>query len=762
MELPERAPLLLRVLPLALGIWLEDRLELAALWGALLALVGLGLWRLRARGRFVRLGETLLGFGLGVFALGLRLHAPVPEIASLPVALTALEAPLATPTGCRLSVYVHGERPGRALLRGKDETCRLVPGERALARLRLERVRPPTNPGAPDTRRRLARRGLRRMAEVENGALTRLAPAPRGVAALLERARRAIGATLDPPQAPARRSGALLRALASGDTSRLDDRLRDVFSASGTTHLLSVSGTHVVFVVWLVQAAVVFGLRRVRWLPAVRSARAVGLTIGVATGLGYAALCGLGPPTLRAAAMAFAAGIALLGGRRAAAWNALALAALVVLAFDPAALFEASFQLSFVAVLGLLLWRPPAGLLRGSLHVSLAAGLATAPLAAAIGAPLPAGWLLANALAVPYFSALVVPLALAAGILGGRPEWLVALARVASELGIRLLEVCASPDLLAGPRDPVALALLLATIGFGLRALALRRRALSLALLAVACIIAVGMRTTENRSVAWPSLLFLDVGHGDAVLLRSGQHAWLVDAGTRFGGFDAGRAIVRPALRAEGVHRLDALIVSHADIDHSGGAEAVLAALPVGELWLTRETLGARALRRLRVAAARRGVPVRVVAAGDVFESRELTLRALWPPANDLAPSTNASSLVLRVEAPGACALLTGDAPAAVERVLARAPQPCAVLKLGHHGSLTSSDPLFLDAFAPEIAIASAGRRPRSPLPHARVRERLRARSISLWQTRRNGALEIVLAPTGPWVVPWLTRSFRD
>jgi beta-lactamase superfamily II metal-dependent hydrolase len=75
---------------------------------------------------------------------------------------------------------------------------------------------------------------------------------------------------------------------------------------------------------------------------------------------------------------------------------------------------------------------------------------------------------------------------------------------------------------------------------------------------------------------------------------------------------------------------------------------------------------------------------------------------------------------------------------------------------------VTSSDPLFLDAFAPEIAIASAGHRPRSPLPHERVRERLRARSISLWQTRRNGALRIVLAPTGPWVVPWLTRSFRD
>jgi competence protein ComEC len=761
-EFPERAPLLHLVLPLALGIWLEDRLELAPLYGALLALIGLGLWRLRARGRFVRLGEALLGLGLGAFALALRLHAPVPVVASVPVVLTALDAPLVISNGCRLSVYVHGARPGRALLRGVGATCELVPGEHALARLRLARVRPVTNPGAPDTRKRFARRGLRRTASVEDGALARIAPAPRGAAAALERARRAIGATLDPLDAPPLRSGALLRALATGDTSRLDEPLRAIFSVSGTTHLLSVSGTHVVFVVWLVQAAVAFGMRCARWLPAVRGARTVGLAIGVAAGLGYAALCGLGPPALRAAAMAFAGGLALLGGRRAAAWNALALAALVVLAFDPAALFEASFQLSFAAVLGLLLWRPPAGLLRGSLHVSLAAGLSTAPLAAAIGAPLPAGWLLANAVAVPFFSALVVPLALAGGVLGGWPEWLVALARATAELGIRLLEVCASPDLLAGPRDPVVLALLLAVAGFGLRALALGRRSLSLALLAAALVISPGVFRTENRSVVLPSLLFLDVGHGDAVLLRAGHHAWLVDAGTHFAGFDAGRAIVRPALRAEGVQRLDALIVTHADLDHSGGAEAVLAALPVGELWLTRETLAAHALRRLRVAAARRGVPVRVVAAGEVFEAPGVTLRALWPPADNAATSTNASSLVLRVEAPGTCALLTGDAPAAVERALARTPQPCAVLKLGHHGSATSSDPVFLDAFAPEIAIASAGHRPRSPLPNARVRERLRARSISLWLTRRDGALRIVLAPTGPLVVPWLTRSFRD
>ena len=97
-----------------------------------------------------------------------------------------------------------------------------------------------------------------------------------------------------------------------------------------------------------------------------------------------------------------------------------------------------------------------------------------------------------------------------------------------------------------------------------------------------------------------------------------------------------------------------------------------------------------------------------------------------------------------------------------MERALVQTPQRCAVLKLGHHGSATSSDPAFLDALGPELVIASAGRRPRAPLPHARVLERLRARQISVFQTRRDGALRVVLARPGPLVVPWLPRPFRD
>jgi len=738
--------------PFAAGVVVADVSELAPAWCGLAALLGLGLWA------FARPGESLLGAVLGALALSLRLHAPVPEVEPGPVAVTLLEAPRALEGGCRVTVWIHGRRAGRALLLGRGATCGMLPGQEALVRVSLEPFRPASNPGASDSPRRQQRRGVSRLARLEGEAAAPVGSEPGGPAAWLEGARRRVAERLDPAELPSR-GGALLRALAVADQSRLDESLRAAFADSGTTHLLSVSGTHIVWVFWLSRVCVVFALGRSRFLPLVRAARSAGMAAGAAAGLGYAFLCGLEAPALRSAAMAGAAAFALVGGRPAAGWNALALAALLVLGFDPAALSDVSFQMSFAAVAGLLVWRPPPGPVRGLAHASLAAGLAAAPLAAGLGASLPVGWLLANALAVPYFGVAVVPPALLAGAVGGE---LAAVTRALAELGVRGLELLATPDLLAGPHDRVAVAALLAALVFGARGLVQRR--VGLAALA-GCAAAVSLALawpSENGKVTRPEVTFLDVGHGDAVLVRAGPRAWLVDAGSRARGFDAGRAVVLPALRALGVRRLDALALTHADLDHVGGAAAVLAGLPVGELWVTRETLAAPALRRLRGLAAGRGVPVRIVAAGDELGAESLGIRALWPPPDFAAPTTNAGSLVLRIAAAGGCALLGGDAPAAVERRLTRPLARCDVLKLGHHGSATSSDGGFLDALDPVVAIASAGRRPLAPLPHASVRARLRGRAISLWETRRDGALRIELGRPGPVVRPWLAARWSD
>ncbi|HXZ83994.1 MAG TPA: competence protein ComEC, partial [Myxococcota bacterium] len=160
--------------------------------------------------------------------------------------------------------------------------------------------------------------------------------------------------------------------------------------------------------------------------------------------------------------------------------------------------------------------------------------------------------------------------------------------------------------------------------------------------------------------------------------------------------------------------------------------------------------------------ASARGVPERVLAAGDALGGVGLALRVLWPPDRLRPASTNQGSLVLRAESPRGCALLGGDAPAEVERALAPALAPCDVLKLDHHGSATSSAESFLDALQPVVAVASAGRRPRAPLPHPAVRARLAARSISLFETWRDGALEVALERPGPLVRAWLSPRWED
>jgi competence protein ComEC len=757
-------PLLRLLLPFALGIAWADARAPDPCAAALLAALGALLWRGRAAGRGARAGELGLGLGLGALALGLRLAAPAAAPGEESVALRLLEAPRGDARGCSAAAWLGGARPGRVKLDLPPAECGLLPGAMAVARLELRELRGVRNPGGTDARRRAARRAIHARARLLGSALVRLDPAPRGPAAGLERARRRLAAALDPAAQPTR-AGALLRALVLGDTSRLDAGVRDAFARSGTAHLLSVSGLHVAWVLAVTQICVGWVLRRAPWLAWLRRARALALLAGLVAALGYAALTGAAVPALRSAAMALAAAVAIAAGRHPASWNALAAAALVVLASDPAALFEAPFWLSFAAVAGLLAWRIPAGRAASLVHSTCAASLATAPLLAGLGLPLPAGSLLANALLVPWVGVALVPAGLVAAIhgalAGSSDDLLLRGLRALAERAIRAAQALESRDVLAAARHPVLLALGLSGLGFAARARSLGARgggsavAIALAGVLVAAQLALGPANVPRAARA----LFLDVGHGDAVLLQSGARAWLIDAGGRAGPWDAGRYVVLPALRALGVRRLDALVVTHGDLDHAGGAGAVLSSLPVGELWLTPPLLRHPEGLALREQAAARGIPLRVVARGDRLGSAQLELDVLWPPADARERGSNAASLVLRARTEELCLSLPADAPADVERGLAADHGACDVLKLSHHGSGTSSDPAWLDALEPRLAIASAGERRRAPLPHPGVARRLAERRVRLAETRRCGALELSLDSRAFRVRSWAEPS---
>jgi competence protein ComEC len=248
-----------------------------------------------------------------------------------------------------------------------------------------------------------------------------------------------------------------------------------------------------------------------------------------------------------------------------------------------------------------------------------------------------------------------------------------------------------------------------------------------------------------------PRIAFLDVGQGDATLVQGRSGTVLVDAGAAVpGGPDLGRVAVRPALGALGVRRLDLLVVSHADLDHRGGLPAVLEAFPVGAVWMPAGRLGEPGLALLADTARRRGVPVLEAGAGDPEAAvGDLRVQALWPPRDGARRSANAGSLVLRVAVAGRRVLLPGDLEAAAELGLLGTGADLAadVLKLPHHGSRTSSSPVFLAAVDPALAVASAPCAGRFGMPHAEVRARVVERGAPLWWTGRDGAVLVGLAP---------------
>jgi competence protein ComEC len=237
----------------------------------------------------------------------------------------------------------------------------------------------------------------------------------------------------------------------------------------------------------------------------------------------------------------------------------------------------------------------------------------------------------------------------------------------------------------------------------------------------------------------------LDVGQGLSVLARTEKHALLYDAGPAFNAFsDSGSRVILPYLRGEGIAALDALVVSHDDRDHSGGAASVLEAMPVGVLWSSLSPDHA-----LLAASAWRAPCV----AGRKWLWDGVSFEFLHPraeaPAGRAARANN-QSCVLRIEGPGGRVLLTGDIERAAERELLRnAPRllPAEALLVPHHGSATSSTPEFVKQVAPRHAVFAVGHRNRFGHPREDVLARYREAGSELLRTDTGGAIQLRFAP---------------
>ncbi|MFD1732301.1 ComEC/Rec2 family competence protein [Deinococcus malanensis] len=239
-------------------------------------------------------------------------------------------------------------------------------------------------------------------------------------------------------------------------------------------------------------------------------------------------------------------------------------------------------------------------------------------------------------------------------------------------------------------------------------------------------------------------MVFLDVGQGDATLIRLPQLTMLVDAGGSVrSNYDVGERTVVPALRAMGVRKLDVAVATHADTDHIEGLSSVLRHLPVGELWIGQRKTDDPLLGELLGVAAQRGVPVREVRRGDRVQADGATLTVLWPPGHVWSTEDNENSVALDLESGGWRMALLGDLPSDTEAALGLG--QLKVLKAAHHGSRHSTGAGLLQQTAPADTVISVGRNTYGH-PHPDVLERLQQAGSRVWRTDQAGTVR--------WPVP--------
>ena len=542
-----------------------------------------------------------------------------------------------------------------------------------------------------------------------------------------------------------------LSALLLGRTADLDRGMVASYRRGGVYHLLVVAGLHVALAAGLALAL----LRRAGVEGRARDA------ILLAVVAAFVVLAGANPPAARAGIGIGVYLLARLAQRPVTAAQTIGLSALVLFGAAPEEIFSVGAVLTFAAVSGIALFTAPLRRLFpenpewlfGGLAVSLAAQIGTAPIVFWRFNVVAAGAWLTTPLVIPLAGGMIALGAALLGLLACGIQWAPLLWLFA--LGSRTLEWIA--DRAAGmallrptPALPGILAVLALVAAAGFAPSRLRRPA---AVGAALLFLVLAFGPAERGPERGFSIEALDVGQGDALLLRWSRHALLIDGGGPFDldARDFGRTRLVPKLLDRGVLRLDALLVTHPHPDHALGAFAVLEELPVGQLWRNAgEDEGELYLRLTRAAAARH-VPVVPLEAGKAARWRDarLSVRSSGGRLRKL-DGINNQSVVAVFERDGARALLMGDAGAPTERDLIDAGSDVSarVLKVGHHGSRTATSAQFLASVAPKAALLSCGRENRFGHPAPETLATLAARRVSVFRTDLLSDVRLTLEPS--------------
>lgn len=554
---------------------------------------------------------------------------------------------------------------------------------------------------------------------------------------VVERARASIAARFD--RVLGERAG-VLKALAIGEQSDIPASQWELFLRTGVNHLLSISGLHITMLAALCGAAVYALWRCTPSLLQRLAARRAALAAGLLMALAYSLLAGFSVPTQRTLFMLAAIVLALWRGRSVAASQILAFALLVVVVIDPLAVLSPGFWLSFGAVAALLYaaGRPlrRARRISAALRAQLAISIALVPILIMLFQQISLVAPLANLVAIPLVSLVVVPITLLAVVLP--IDLLLLTAQALTDYLIVMLGWLDAWPYAVWTQAKIPLwVMVIAMLGIFLL---LAPRGWPARWLGLVYLLPMFfyLPPRPEPGAMWVSVL--DVGQGLAVQVQTASHAMLYDTGPAYDTeSDAGGRLIVPQLRGSGVRELDALVISHNDLDHSGGAGSVLRALPARSI-LTSLPVEHDIARRPQHRSCQRG---------QQWHWDGVTISVLGPAPESYADALiadNDRSCVLRFDTRSGSLLLAGDIEREAEAELVSSQQmalAATAVIVPHHGSRTSSTEPFLDAVAPRLAIVTAGYRNRYGHPKPDVIARYVERGSKVVRTDLDGAIEL-------------------
>jgi len=529
----------------------------------------------------------------------------------------------------------------------------------------------------------------------------------------------------------------VIQALVMGDDSAIDVTIWQVLLRTGITHLMSISGLHITMLSGLAFVLILTVWRILPsctlWLPARKAATFAGLLVG----LSYALIAGFSVPTQRTFYMLMVVALALWSGKQFRIEQILAVALLVVVLIDPWSVNAAGFWLSFGAValigfslngrIGELHW------LRGAIKTQWAVTIGMLPILlvlfnqASIISPV------ANAIAIPVVSFIVTPTALLGSFLS--MDWLLIISHHCLTWLMSGLNWLANlPIATWHQHQPDAWTFLPAMLG---ALILLLPKGLPLRWLGVFGFLPMMLISPNRPAIGEIKMTVLDVGQGLSVHVQTAQHDLIYDTGAKYNQqSDAGSRIVVPYLYGEGVKKLDGLMVSHDDSDHSGGAASILAMFPVKWLLSSYDfAQDSQLIKNIKCSA------------GQQWLWDQVEFQVLYPTLlhHQTKLSDNNKSCVLKVSNQSSSFLLTGDIEKSAEYYLLghvdRTMLKSDVMIVPHHGSKTSSTVDFLNAVSPRLSIVTAGYLNRFGHPKNVILERYKQINTPLLQTAQDGAI---------------------